>query len=266
MISKEQRDLRQNGYFTPNEVSRLLGISTRTFLRLYDAGLVQESVKYGKNTFFSADSIIRLRSVLTAKKFGATNEQIKQIFSTGLTEEIYEEIFGISLIWSQLCETDIDPFQSGKSGRIIDVRVPRMNLYAKEFPLTVGWDGVIKCVHEAILETFGKGYPLHIYGPQAVLDFNEDGEPVVSKILIPVPEAKEADTFPMAATRAYYAAWYGSTSGASTPKDVFGEMENFAKACKVPQKGQKSAVFIQDFASMDGYDPSQFYCYLTLSY
>ena len=266
MISKEQRIQRQNGYFTPNEASKLLNISTRTFLRLYDEGFIHESSKYGKNKYFSIDSIIKLRSVMVDKKLGVTNEQIKQIYSTGVTKELYDKIYGNTLLWAQLMQADLDPFYAGKIGRIIDVNIPKVNQYIKEFTPAVGWDAVVKSVHEALLEVFNKGYTVHSFAPQAVIDINEDGEPVIRKVMISVPEENDAETVLSTANRAFFAAWYGGVDGVSTPSSVFDEMDRYKEAARITQKGQKTAIFIQDFASIDNYDPSMFYVYLSLMF
>ena len=263
MISKEQRIQRQNGYFTPNEAAKLLNISTRTFLRLYDEGFIHESSKYGKNNYFSIDSILRLRYVMVAKKFGMSNEHIKQMYSTGITKELYDDVFGNTLLWAQMSQSELDPFCAGKIGRIIDVNTPIVNQYIKEFTPAVGWDAVIEYVHETLLEVYGKGYTVHSFGPQAVIDFNDDGEPVVSRVVIPVPE-NNAETVLSTANRAFYATWIGSVNGISTPVSVFDEMDKYKEAGRITDKGQKIAIFTQDFASMDNYDPSMFYVYLSL--
>ena len=266
MISNEQRIQRQNGYFTPNEVSKMLNISTRTFLRLYDEGFICESSKYGKNNYFSIDSIIRLRNVIVAKKLGLTNEQVKQMYLTGVTKELYDDTFGKTLLWAQLSQSELYPFSAGQIGRVIDISIPAVNLYVKEFTPAVGWDAVIKYVHETLLEAYGKGYTVHCFGPQAAIDFNEDGEPVISKVMIPVPEENNAETVLSTANRAFYAAWHGSVNGTITPASVFEEMEKYKEAGRITQEGQKVAIFIQDFASKDNYDPSMFYVYLSLMF
>ena len=262
MISNEQRELKKRGYFTPNEAAKILGISRRSFMRLFEAGIVRESETNTRNHFFSVNDIVAVKNVLCAKKLGLSDEQIIKYSATGVTEELMKEVFGPVLLWLHMCEADAFPFGPDVVGRITEVPVPTTVGYVHDCKGTVGWEGIIRSVHDAFLEVFRSGNIVGDLNPAVYVDFREDGIPVANRIMVPVMNKDAEKVEPFTISNILYAEWIGNPQEGNTPANVFDSMGKIAESSGREHDGQKIVFIAQDYVSMETFDLDRFICYL----
>ena len=265
MISKEQNARKEQDYLTPNEAAKILGISRRTLMRLNGRGIVREDTEDEKRHYFSIDTLLLANSALTAEKLGFTDEQITGVFPNGeISRQLLDEIFGPALYWAQILEADINPFSAAARGQIIEARMPVLNCMVRECGNVTGWDSLISCYHETLAKALAGGYKIGSFFPVIFFDFDDSGEPVASRIAMPVTGG-DTDTLERVEIRKMkYLAWYGEVYGTVTPKTVFDEMEKEVMKQRPDLNCRKVMYLTRDFASSGGYTPDQFYCYMGL--
>ena len=265
MNSNEQNARKEQDLLTPNEAANVLGISRRTLMRLNRRGIVQEETEDEKRHYFSIDTLLLANSALIAEKLGFTDQQITSVFPNGvISRQLLDEIFGPTLYWAQILEADLTPFSADARGQVIDARMPMLNCIVWECGNITGWSSLINYYHDTLVKSIADGYKIGSFFPVIFFDFNDNGEPVASRIAMPVSNGKTDTLERIEIRKMKYLAWYGNVYGNFTPKKVFDEIEKEVTRQRSDLHCKKVMYLTRDFVSSGGYSADQFYCYMGL--